>query len=67
MKFDAGLFVKGLKRHKVLLKIYYILIFIYKYNLAAGVIHTDFEKGFICADVMTYDDFIKYGSELKVK
>lgn len=30
---------------------------------AAGVIHTDFEKGFIKAEVMAYDDFIQYGSE----
>lgn len=30
---------------------------------AAGVIHTDFEKGFIRAEVIAYDDFIKYGSE----
>ena len=30
---------------------------------AAGVIHTDFEKGFIKAEVIKYDDFIKYGSE----
>ncbi len=30
---------------------------------AAGVIHTDFEKGFIKAEVTSYDDFIKYGSE----
>ena len=30
---------------------------------AAGVIHTDFEKGFIRAEVMAYDDFVKYGSE----
>ncbi len=30
---------------------------------AAGVIHTDFEKGFIKAEVIQYDDFIKYGSE----
>jgi GTP-binding protein YchF len=30
---------------------------------AAGVIHGDFEKGFIRAEVMKYDDFIKYGSE----
>ena len=29
---------------------------------AAGVIHTDFEKGFICAEVMKYDDFIALGS-----
>ncbi len=30
---------------------------------AAGVIHTDFEKGFIKAEVIGYDDFIQYGSE----
>lgn len=30
---------------------------------AAGVIHTDFERGFIRAEVIAYDDFIKYGSE----
>jgi len=30
---------------------------------AAGVIHTDFEKGFIRAEVIAYADFIKYGSE----
>ncbi|MCP4974664.1 MAG: redox-regulated ATPase YchF [Maribacter sp.] len=34
---------------------------------AAGVIHTDFEKGFIRAEVIAYDDYIKYGSEAKVK
>jgi len=34
---------------------------------AAGVIHSDFEKGFIRAEVISYDDFIKYGSELKIK
>lgn len=35
---------------------------------AAGVIHTDFEKGFICAEVMKYDDFIECGqSEVEVK
>lgn len=33
----------------------------------AGVIHTDFEKGFIRAQVIKYDDFIKYGSEAAVK
>lgn len=33
----------------------------------AGVIHTDFERGFIKAEVITYDDFIKYGSLAKVK
>lgn len=30
---------------------------------AAGVIHTDFEKGFIKAEVIAYDDFTQYGSE----
>jgi GTP-binding protein YchF len=30
---------------------------------AAGVIHTDFEKGFIRAEVIAYEDFVKYGSE----
>ena len=34
---------------------------------AAGVIHTDFEKGFIRAEVMTYDDFVNFGSEAAVK
>jgi len=35
--------------------------------VAAGVIHSDFEKGFIRAEVMKYEDFIHYGSELKVR
>jgi GTP-binding protein YchF len=30
---------------------------------AASVIHTDFEKGFIKAEVISYDDFVKYESE----
>lgn len=30
---------------------------------AAGVIHTDFEKGFIRAEVIAYDDFVKYNGE----
>ncbi|HEY1871155.1 MAG TPA: redox-regulated ATPase YchF [Chitinophagaceae bacterium] len=30
---------------------------------AAGVIHTDFEKGFIKAEVIAYDDYVHYGSE----
>ena len=34
---------------------------------AAGVIHTDFEKGFIRAEVITYNDYTTYGSEAKVK
>lgn len=33
----------------------------------AGIIHTDFQKGFIKAEVMSYEDLIKYGSEIKVK
>ena len=33
----------------------------------AGIIHTDFEKGFIRAEVMSYDDLIECGNELKVK
>jgi len=34
---------------------------------AAGVIHTDFEKGFIRAEVMKYNDFTTLGSEAAVK
>ena len=34
---------------------------------AAGVIHTDFEKGFIRAEVIKYDDFVALGGEKKVK
>jgi hypothetical protein len=34
---------------------------------AAGVIHTDFEKGFIRAEVIKYNDYVEYGSETKVK
>ncbi|WP_298351197.1 redox-regulated ATPase YchF [uncultured Dokdonia sp.] len=34
---------------------------------AAGVIHTDFEKGFIRAEVIKYNDFVEYGSEAKVR
>jgi hypothetical protein len=34
---------------------------------AAGKIHTDFEKNFIRAEVISYEDYIKYGSEVKVK
>ena len=33
----------------------------------AGVIHTDFEKGFIRAEVIKYEDFLQYGSEAAVK
>jgi GTP-binding protein YchF len=34
---------------------------------AAGVIHTDFQKGFIRAEVIAYEDYVKYGSESAVK
>lgn len=34
---------------------------------AAGIIHTDFEKGFIRAEVIKYDDFVTLGSENAVK
>ncbi len=30
---------------------------------AAGTIHTDFERGFICAETISYDDFISLGGE----
>ncbi|MGN0280998.1 MAG: redox-regulated ATPase YchF [Prevotella sp.] len=33
----------------------------------AGVIHTDFEKGFIRAEVIKYDDYVQYGSEAAVR
>ena len=33
----------------------------------AGIIHTDFEKGFIRAEVIKYDDYLTYGSEAAVK
>ena len=34
---------------------------------AAGVIHSDFEKGFIKAEVISYEDFTNYKTELKVR
>ena len=34
---------------------------------AAGVIHTDFGKGFIRAEVIAYEDYVLFGSEAKVK
>ncbi len=34
---------------------------------AAGVIHTDFEKGFIRTEVINYDDYLKYGYEAACK
>jgi hypothetical protein len=38
-----------------------------KASQAAGVIHSDFEKGFIKTEVISYSDYISYGSELKAK
>jgi ribosome-binding ATPase YchF (GTP1/OBG family) len=35
----------------------------YRAPQAAGVIHTDFEKGFIKAEVIGFNDYIKFGSE----
>ncbi|KKS86637.1 MAG: GTP-binding protein YchF [Candidatus Gottesmanbacteria bacterium GW2011_GWB1_43_11] len=34
---------------------------------AAGVIHTDFEKGFIKAEVISYDDFVSVGGWTKAR
>ena len=34
---------------------------------AAGAIHGDFERGFICAEVMKYDELKELGSEAAVK
>ena len=34
---------------------------------AAGVIHSDFERGFIAAEIIKFEDFAKYGSEQAVK
>lgn len=39
----------------------------FKAPQAAGVIHTDFEKGFIRAEVIKYNDFVTLGSEAAVK
>ena len=35
--------------------------------MAAGKIHTDFERGFIRAEIITPDDYIQYGGEVKVR
>jgi ribosome-binding ATPase YchF (GTP1/OBG family) len=34
---------------------------------AAGVIHTDFERGFIRAEVISFDNYVKHGSEAKCR
>lgn len=39
----------------------------FKAPQAAGVIHKDFEKGFIRAETISYEDFVHYGGELKAK
>ena len=33
----------------------------------AGIIHTDFERGFIKAEIMSFEDLEKYGTELKAE
>ena len=33
----------------------------------AGIIHSDFERGFIKAEIMSFDDLVKYGSEKQVR
>jgi len=33
----------------------------------AGIIHTDFERGFICAEVFKYDDLVEHGDEAGCK
>jgi len=38
-----------------------------KAPVCAGIIHTDFEKGFIRAEVIKFEDYVKYGSEAAVK
>jgi ribosome-binding ATPase YchF (GTP1/OBG family) len=39
----------------------------YKAPQCAGVIHSDFEKGFIKAAIYTYEELLRYGSESAVK
>jgi ribosome-binding ATPase len=39
----------------------------WKAPACAGVIHTDFEKGFIKAEVFHYDDLVKHGTEAEIK
>lgn len=38
-----------------------------KAPMCAGIIHSDFERGFIKAEIMSYEDLIKYGDEKAVK
>lgn len=47
----------------LLIQLYFILQKATKAPQAAGRIHTDFEKGFIMAEVMKFDDFKEAGSE----
>ena len=44
-----------------------LLYYFFPILQAAGVIHSDFEKGFIRAETISYDDMIKSGSEKAVK
>jgi GTP-binding protein YchF len=34
---------------------------------AAGVIHSDFQRGFICAEVAAWDEFVRYGGEASMR
>ena len=34
---------------------------------AAGIIHSDFERGFIRAEIYSYEDLIEFGSEAAIK
>ena len=69
---DMGLAESGCNR---LIKAIYHLLTLqtwtfrrgWKAPQCAGVIHTDFEKGFIRAEVIKYDDYIHYGSEAAVR
>jgi len=62
---EMGLTEPGANR--VIVSCYKLLDLGSKAPQAAGVIHTDFEKGFIRAEVIAYNDFIEYGSEASVK
>ena len=64
---EVGLEESGVNR---LIKSAYKLLNLetfWKAPQCAGVIHTDFEKGFIRAEVIKYEDYIKYGSEAAVR
>ena len=61
-------FIEILKKKKIF---FFFFFFFFKKNTkapqAAGKIHTDFEKGFIMAEVMAYNDFKEHESEAACK